>query len=111
MQYKVSVINTIRRNIGKECTKENNRRNGKSMFLGTVNKKDNDDKWTVQMKIEQTPLYFKIDTGADAFVMGEETLLWRKKASLKRVKRVAIYICTFLVLGETRNTINDSRKY
>lgn len=44
-----------------------------ALFLGAVNEETNEEHWTVQVKIGQTPLNFKIDTGADACVISEET--------------------------------------
>lgn len=41
-------------------------------FLGSVNANTSDE-WTVQLLLGETPVKFKIDTGADASVMCEET--------------------------------------
>lgn len=41
-------------------------------FLGSVNANMSDE-WTVQLLLGATPVKFKIDTGADASVMCEET--------------------------------------
>jgi len=42
-------------------------------FLGSVNANTGNEQWTVQLLIGATPVQFKIDTGADASVMCEET--------------------------------------
>jgi len=43
-------------------------------FLGAVtNENRSDEQWTVQFTIGTTPVKFKIDTGADVNIMGEET--------------------------------------
>lgn len=42
-------------------------------YMGSVNAKTSDEQWTVQLLIGATPVKFKIDTGADASVMCEET--------------------------------------
>lgn len=42
-----------------------------ALFLGDVNKETNEEHWTFEVKISQTPLNFKIDTGADACKRGK----------------------------------------
>lgn len=43
-------------------------------FLGAVtNSQRNDEQWSVKISIGKTPVKFKIDTGADANIMCEET--------------------------------------
>ncbi|CAL9702469.1 unnamed protein product [Knipowitschia caucasica] len=42
-------------------------------FLGEVTGPANPDKWTVTLDIAQVPLAFKIDTGADASIIGDKT--------------------------------------
>ena len=43
-------------------------------FLGAVtNENRSDEQWKIQFTIGTTPVKFKIDTGADVNIMGEET--------------------------------------
>ncbi|RXN04213.1 Retrovirus-related Pol poly from transposon [Labeo rohita] len=44
-----------------------------SFFLGAITVKDSNDSWTVTLRIQDTDVQFKIDTGADISVISEQT--------------------------------------
>ncbi|KAL0153632.1 hypothetical protein M9458_051063, partial [Cirrhinus mrigala] len=44
-----------------------------SFFLGAITVKDSSDSWTVTLRIQDTDVQFKIDTGSDISVMSEQT--------------------------------------
>lgn len=62
-------------------------------FLGAVtNTRENDEQWTVQFAIGTTPVIFKIDTGADANVMGVET--FNKLVPEKKLEPSNVTLCS-----------------
>lgn len=61
-------------------------------FLGSVHADMCDEQWTVQLLIGATPVKFKIDTGADASVMCEET--FNMLIPERELKQTSISLCS-----------------
>ena len=62
-------------------------------YLGAVtNTNRNDELWTIKLTIGAAPVKFKIDTGADANIMGEET--FNKLTPKKKLEPSNITLCS-----------------
>lgn len=61
---------TYRSKLVSEVTEDDG--HNKHYYLGSVNSiSDDDDEWTLTLDIENKPVKFKIDSGADCSVMSE----------------------------------------